>query len=224
MEINFNDPDEIKSLLNPLLDIKKKYSVYFLAHFPNEGNPADLDNLTSNFLPKIKRLIELCPQLGIKRATIHFWMDKRMEWATKKLIAKKIMLLTTLVAYAKKHEVTLCLENLSCSYDSFERFLSEIPDLRMTMDIGHAQLLTTKNTCFGFMEHLFKKIANIHVHDNLGGNKVSDDLHLSLGEGIVDFPNIFSILKKKGYQSTMTMEVKPDKMKETQTMIEQYIS
>ncbi len=74
------------------------------------------------------------------------------------------------------------------------------------------------------MEHLFKKIANIHVHDNLGGNKVSDDLHLSLGEGIVDFPNIFSILKKKGYQSTMTMEVKPDKMKETQTMIEQYIS
>ncbi len=223
VEINFNDPNEIKSILNPLLDIKKKYNVYFLAHFPNEGNPSDLDHLKNNFLPKIKKLIELCPRLGIKKATIHFWMDKRMEWASEKIITQKLILLSTLVAHAKKFDVTLCLENLSCRYDSFERFFNEIPDLRMTMDIGHAQLLTKENTCFGFMEHLFEKIANIHVHDNLGGNKVTDDLHLSLGEGIVDFPNIFSTLKKKGYQSTMTMEVKPNKMKKTQTIIQQYM-
>jgi len=224
VEINFNDPNEIKSILNPLLDIKKKHNVYFLAHFPNEGDPADIDNLTNNFLPKIIKLIELCPQLGIDKATIHFWMDKRMEWASEEIITQKIKLLSTLVTHAKKFDVTLCLENLSCRYDSFERFFNDIPDLKMTMDIGHAQLLTKKNTCFGFMEHLFERIAHIHVHDNFGGNTVTDDLHLPLGEGIVDFPNIFSILRKKGYPSTMSMEAKPDKMKKTQTLIEQYIS
>ncbi len=147
-----------------------------------------------------------------------------MEWASEKVITQKLILLSSVVTHAKKFDVILCLENLSCGHDSFERFFNTIPGLKMTMDIGHAQLLTKKNTCFGFMEHLFEKIANIHVHDNLGGSKVSDDLHLPLGEGIVDFQNIFLTLKKKGYQSTMTMEVKPAKMKKTETIIKQYIS
>ena len=224
VEINLDDPDTISARMNQLLEMKEKYGIYYLAHFPNEGNPSDLEQLQNIFMPKIKTLIELCPKLEINKATIHFWMDKRMQWASDKIITKKIALLSEMVGHAAKSDLTLCLENLSCRYDNFAQFFNEIPNLRMTMDIGHGQLLTNENNCFGFMEHLFEKIQHIHVHDNLGGDKVTDDLHLPLGKGIIDFPQIFSILKKKGYCSTMTMEVKPNKMKETQTIIKQHIS
>lgn len=93
----------------------------------------------------------------------------------------------------------------------------------MTLDIGHAQLLAEENTSFDFIKHLSHKIAHIHVHDNLGGTNVKDDLHLPLGEGVVDYPKIFSMLKDKGYDSTITMEVSPDHMPGTKALIEQYI-
>jgi len=39
-----------------LTEIKKKYGIYYLVHFPNEGNPADLKKLQNNFMPKIKKI------------------------------------------------------------------------------------------------------------------------------------------------------------------------
>lgn len=224
VEINFNDPDKIESQMATLLEIKQKYSVTFLAHFPNEGNPSDLEQLEKVFIPKIKRLVELCPKLGIRKGTIHFWMDQRMDWSTDQIISAKISMLSTMAEYATEYGVTLCLENLSCKYDSFAFFFSEIPLLRMTMDIGHGQLLTTENTAFGFMAHVFDKIDHIHVHDNLGGDKVTDDLHLPLGQGIIDYPRIFTTLKDKAYASTISMEVSPDKMKHTEALINKYLS
>jgi sugar phosphate isomerase/epimerase len=221
VEINLEDPDKIQSQLDLLLDIKEKYGIYYLAHFPNEGNHVDLNNLATVFVPKLMKLIELCPKLGIKKGTLHFWMDKR--WASEQIISKKMNMLSKLVDYAVKFKIQLCLENLTCRHDSFSRYFKQIPNLKMTMDIGHAQLLSKENTCFGFMENVFEKIAHIHVHDNLGGKTVKDDLHLPLGEGIVDYPKIFSILVKKGYQSTITMEVKPHQMAKVKKIIEKHI-
>ncbi|MBU3917343.1 sugar phosphate isomerase/epimerase [bacterium] len=220
-EINIDDPAKIEKQLEELLELKEKYNLYYLAHYPNEGNPTDLKNLKENFVPKLKKLMRFSATLGIKKATMHFWMDKR--WATEDVIVAKIDMLTELADYAGQNNVVLCLENLTSNQESFSRYFKLIPSLRMTMDIGHGQLLSKENTCFGFMEHLFDKIAHVHVHDNLGGTGVKDDLHLALGEGIVDYPGIFSILKKKGYDSTMTMEVKPPDMGRTQKAIEKYI-
>jgi len=92
------------------------------------------------------------------------------------------------------------------------------------MDIGHGELLSSENTSFGFMEHLFPKIEHIHVHDNYGGTSVKDDLHLPLGEGIVDYPKILGILKEKGYNSTITLEVQPPDMTRSRDEVERYIS
>lgn len=220
-EINIDDPDKIESLLPELLTLKKQYGLFYLAHYPNEGNPADLDNLRDNFVPKVKRLIEYSPLLGIEKGTIHFWMDRR--WASEEVIVEKIKMLCELSEHAKKNQMVLCLENLTARQDSFGRYFNAVPELRMTMDIGHGQLLSRENTSFGFMEHHFEKIAHVHVHDNMGGTGVEDDLHLPLGDGIVDYPGIFTILNNKGYNSTITMEVKPAQMARTRKAIEQYL-
>ncbi len=220
-EINVDDPESIENALDDLLALKDKYGIFYLAHYPNEGNPADPKLLSEKFIPKMKKLIMLSEKLGIKKATMHFWMDKR--WAEPSLISAKIKLLADLVDFAMKHNIVLCLENLSSQYESFSDIFNAIPDLRMTMDIGHGQLLSEENTSFGFMEYLFQKIAHVHVHDNFGGSSVKDDLHLPLGDGKVDYPEIFKVLKEKGYDSTMTLEIKPSDMLSSKKEAERYV-
>ena len=95
----------------------------------------------------------------------------------------------------------------------------KVPDLKMTLDIGHSQLLSRENTSFGFIENCFSRIEHVHVHDNRGGKSPKDDIHLPLGEGIVDYRRILALLKEKGYESTMTMEVKLADMEKTKDAI-----
>jgi len=222
VEISLEKPEEIKEQLDDLLKLKETYNIFYLAHYPNEGNPSDINKLKTNFIPKMKMLFKLSHDLGISKGTMHFWMDRR--WASPSLISAKIELLSDLVDHATQCGIVLCIENLTERSDSFSTAFNAIPNLRMTMDIGHGELLSKENTTLEFTEHLFQKIAHIHVHDNYGGTSVKDDLHLALGEGIVDFPKILTLFNKKGYESTITMEVMPVDMQRTLDAILRYIS
>lgn len=220
-EISLYDPAQVEADFDQLLQLKNEYSIAYLAHFPNEGNPVDLDNLRERFVPKMKRLFELSAKLGIRKGTFHFWIDSRQILPD--LADKKIELILDMVAAAKYLGIVLCLENLSETYKDFMPAFQYVPDLMMTLDIGHAQLLTPKNTSYGFIDHYFSRIAHLHVHDNRGGMSVKDDLHLPLGEGIVDYPGIFTLLREKAYISTITMEVKPPMMIKTRDEILKYM-
>jgi sugar phosphate isomerase/epimerase len=221
-EISVYDADEMRESIDDYLALKDKYGIYYLAHYPNEGNPFDAESLEENFVPKMKRLIRVTRELGIEKGTIHFWIDRR--WAEPTLLSAKIGLLSEMVAAARDEGITLCIENLTEQYESFAAACDAIPDLRMTLDIGHAELLSSENTSFNFIRHLFEKIEHLHVHDNHGGKSVKDDLHLPLGEGKVDYPRIFSMLKEKGYRNTITMELKPAEMPPTKLLIDKHLS
>jgi len=220
-EISLYAPHQVADDLDQLIKLKKEYGISYLAHFPNEGNPVDFVNLKENFVPKMKKLLELSVELGVTKGTFHFWIDRR--WIVPDVVEQKIELILDMVRAAKRLGIVLCLENLSEPYQDFERAFQFVPDLRMTLDIGHAQLLTQENTSFGFINHYFSRIAHLHVHDNRGGMSVKDDLHLPLGEGIVDYPAIFTLLKQKVYASTITMEVKLPLMEKTREEILKYL-
>jgi sugar phosphate isomerase/epimerase len=220
-EISLLEPDEVRGQIDELMGLREKYSMYYLAHYPNEGNPFNLNELGRSFIPKMKQLIDLTKILDIPKGTIHFWIDKR--WASAQMISAKIAMLSDLVSYAMDKNVVLCLENLTERYDSFMTAFDAIPDLKMTMDIGHGELLASRNTSFGFTQHVFDRIEHMHVHDNNGGKSVEDDLHLALGDGRVDYPAILSIFKDKEYKSTITMEVKPPDMPKTKKNLECYL-
>lgn len=221
-EISLYDPEQVKIALKELLELKQEYGITYLAHFPNEGNPVDLDNLSVRFVPRMKKLFEVSASLNITKGTFHFWIDERH--IAHEAVLEKIEMMIDMVEAARNLGIELCLENLSEPYDNFMPAFNCIPDLRMTLDIGHAQLMTDKNTSFGFIENCFDRIAHIHVHDNKGGMSVKDDLHLPLGDGIVDYPGIFTLLKAKGYDSTVTMEVKPPAMAQTRNAILKYLN
>jgi sugar phosphate isomerase/epimerase len=221
IEFSLNDPDVVERQAEEILGLKQQYNIELIGHYPNENNPVDIKVLRDKFFPKMKRLFSLSQVLGVKKSTLHFWIDKR--WAPEKLLPEKIELLSEMVEEASLRGVTLCIENLSERCESFETAFEAIPKLKMTLDIGHGQLLSKENTSFGFIADCFDRIDHIHVHDNHGGTRVEDDLHLCLGDGVVKYQEIFSLLKKKNYQSTITMEVKPGDMPRTRAEIERYL-
>jgi sugar phosphate isomerase/epimerase len=220
-EISLKIPEAVEGELDELLRLKKQYGFFYLAHYPNEDSPFDPEVLRDRFVPRMKRLFELSAALGIEKGTLHFWMDGR--WVSPELVRRKIELLSEMAGAAGSQGVVLCLENLSERYDNFSEAFEAIPELRMTLDIGHGQLLSRKNTSFEFIENCLPRIAHMHVHDNHGGNSVKDDLHLPLGEGSVDYPKIFTLLQRKGYKATITMEVSPAVMPAVREKILKYL-
>ena len=98
-----------------------------------------------------------------------------------------------------------------------------LPSLNLTLDLGHAQLLWDQNTSFGFIEKFPDRIRHIHLHDNLGGDSNTDDLHLPVGKGAVDFEGIFRKLNQIGYDGTMTLELKPAEIKENLGSVKQLL-
>lgn len=221
VEYSLSDPTKVEAELEKLTSLKELYNIDLMAHFPNEDNPFDIKVLSEKFVPRMKKLLDLSSKLGIKKGTFHFWMDRR--WASQDLVDEKISLVDNMVSYGKDRGIVLCIENLSERYDSFAKAFNSVPDLMMTLDIGHAQLLASRNTSFDFIDKYFNRIQHVHVHDNYGGVSVKDDLHLCLGEGIVDYPAILTALKERGYDSTISMEVKVEDMPSTRKEVERYI-
>ncbi|MGA2331703.1 MAG: sugar phosphate isomerase/epimerase [Syntrophales bacterium] len=216
-EISLYVPKDVERELDELLRLKSLYGITYLAHYPNEDNTFDAKILEERFVPRMKRLFELSGALGITKGTFHFWMDER--YVSHTATARKIELAAEMVASAGKAGIVLCIENLSERYYHFMPMFDKVPDLKMTLDIGHSQLLSRENTSFGFIENCFSRIEHVHVHDNRGGKSPKDDIHLPLGEGIVDYRRILALLKEKGYESTMTMEVKLADMEKTKDAI-----
>lgn len=221
IEMSLGDPAALKLLMPELMALKDSWGFAYLAHFPNEDNPFDVAVLRERFLPRIKTLIDMCALLDIVKATLHFWMDRR--WAPEGLIPKKVELLEEICSHARETGLVICIENLSEKAESFQSAFDAIADLRMTLDIGHGELLSSRNTSYGFMETFMDRIAHVHVHDNRGGTGVHDDLHLCLGEGRIDYGGILQALVDRGYDSTITMEVSPRDMPRTLDAIRRII-
>ena len=183
---------------------------FFIAHGPHEGNPNSIDNLHNHYMPALKETVQTVSRLGIGFLTTHLWMDSR--YVLSDVIDTKIEALRDLDRFGRERHVVISLENLSESTSDFSRILSNIPELSLTLDVGHGQLLTRQNRSFEIIRDFHSRVRHVHVHDNLGGVGVKDDLHLPLGQGIIDFEGIFHELIKSGYNGTITLELKPEEL------------
>jgi len=103
--------------------------------------------------------------------------------------------------------VQLCLGTLSEPLEDVHPLLTGCSALAPTLDIGHAQLPTDRNRSLDYLEQWPHRIPHVHAHDNRGGSRVGDDLHLPIGEGTIDFASILRALKKVEYSATITLEV-----------------
>jgi sugar phosphate isomerase/epimerase len=200
-----------------LIELKKKFNFFLLVHGPEEGNPFDCNELRSTLLPQIKKLVNFASALDAKLITIHFWLDQR--FIEQSILKEKLTILATMVTMAHEKGMKLCLENLSEGPEDFEQAFHLFPELGLTLDIGHGELLSSRNKAYSFIEICPERISHVHVHDNHGGNTPEDDLHLPLGEGSIAFEPIIAALRKTGYNKTLTLEVAPDVLKQGKAKI-----
>ena len=103
--------------------------------------------------------------------------------------------------------VNIALENLPAKYyffmsrpEEFVRFYRETSlPVGIAMDFGHANL---EGQIEPFFKLLSDKITHIHASDNDG----SDDQHLGVGQGKIDYDSLAETLKKIGYSKSVIVE------------------
>jgi sugar phosphate isomerase/epimerase len=217
-EIDLEAPEKVAHDLSDLMELRGKYDIFYLAHGPSEGNPLDIEAIEKTLEPRIRALIRLAGRLDIPLYTQHLWLEPRsMDQA---VIQRKIEVLDTLSDYAAQQGLFFCLENLSEHAPHLRPAFARAPCLSLTLDIGHGQILSQSNTSFALIDEFADRIKHIHAHDNLGGNTPADDLHLPIGEGVVDFRAIFHALIKAHYNATVTLEIPLEHLKEGRRRIE----
>lgn len=211
-EVSTRKLDVFLAHKNQYAALKETLDFYYVCHAPQEGDPNDKGQLERRYLPLLLDLLSVMPDLDMKLLTLHCWVDQR--YVKKEVVDYKIRLLERVVDQAAGSGITVCLENLSEHPEDFDHVLEALPGLNLTLDVGHAQLLTPQNTACDITDAFPDRIAHIHLHDNQGGDSPSDDIHLPLGEGIIDFSPIFSKLKEINYSNTMTLELRPAQIKQ----------
>jgi len=208
VEISVSSAEAFERERGELDLLRQSNGTAFLAHGPEEGNARDLVFLRHDLLPCINGITDRLPAMGISLFTIHFWLDRR--FIEQRIIDEKIMILEDMADHAASRGVQLCLENLSERAADFGPAFTAADTLGMTLDIGHAELLSEKNTAHDFLAQHAEKIYHMHVHDNRGGSSPADDLHLVPGEGVIDFRSILNAAAALGYDRTITLEVAPE--------------
>lgn len=209
-EITISNPAEFLPLQAQYQALLREIDFFYLCHGPREGDPNDIHTLEAVYFPKMLQILSIMPELEMRLLTVHLWLDRR--FVREETIVYKIGFLKRLSEMASGSGITVCLENLSENADQLTEVLAATPLLNLTLDLGHAELLSTENTSFGFLEKCPERIKHIHLHDNLGGTSPDDDLHLPVGQGRIDFRKIFERLHVVRYSGTMTLELRPDQI------------
>jgi sugar phosphate isomerase/epimerase len=204
-EIDWKDPHVVAGELPQLLTLQERYGIAYLAHGPNERDPFDLDDLVEGLGPAVVQLLDMAPALGVTLYTQHLWLDPR--FVAPEVIAGKLDLLERWQERARRVGVALCLENMSERPADFAPAFRRLPELGMTLDVGHGQILSRSNTSFGYVTQFRDRIRHVHLHDNHGGAGVRDDLHLPIGQGCVDFAGILAALRAASYTGGFSLEV-----------------
>ncbi|MDY7039860.1 MAG: sugar phosphate isomerase/epimerase [Chloroflexota bacterium] len=216
-EIDWKDPHFLTTQLAELAVLQDKYGITYLAHGPNERDPFGVDEIIEVMGPTVCQLLDLAPELGITIHTQHLWLDPRFMRTED--IARKLELLETWMDHANRAGVTLCIENLSEHADHFTLAFQRLPELCMTLDLGHGEILSQPNAAFGFITSFPGRIRHVHLHDNHGGSDVKDDLHLPIGEGCIDFAAILRELRAADYDGMFSFEVKLDHVEQSRNTI-----
>jgi sugar phosphate isomerase/epimerase len=197
--------------MDELAALRARTGIGCLAHGPKEGNPFTTAHHGPVLAPKVDRLLDLAGEAGIPLYTQHLWLDAR--FVPPEIFDAKLALLARWAERARQAGVTLCIENLSEHAAHFAPAFERIPDLWLTLDLGHGQILAPTqsgapvNASYELIEQHVSRIRHVHLHDNQGGDSVRDDLHLPIGKGCVDFCGILSALRAAGYDGAFSFEL-----------------
>jgi len=162
-------------------------------------------------LAEMERSLEVFARLGATRMNVHPSAHAPLHKYSF-LTEHNIEALHRITARGKELGVQIMVENIPTGFNRAEELnplFEAIPDLGLHLDVAHANLRVPHNITEELMERFSTRVMHVHLSDNRGG---TEDLHLPLGAGSIDWGWIVRTLKRYGYDNTFTLEVfSPDR-------------
>lgn len=165
-----------------------------------------IEEIRQASLEELRRCVDAFAEIGAHWMNVH--PDRHAPMHDRRFfVERNIATLQELVPYAAERGVGVMVENLPGDFNTateLGELLDPLPDLGLHLDIGHANLLVRHSTVEELLEAYGSRLRHVHLHDNKGGTA---DLHLPLGTGTVDVRGAVRLLKRFGYDGTITLEV-----------------
>lgn len=186
--------------------LMKKHNLGIVGHIGDWRLPkeSDYESVREAAVREIIRAVKTHARLGAKKITIH--APGAHETVLDKTFERYCQLIAALLKEARKLGVTIMIENGDTNTAEqkrlIEHLLRKFPGLGLHIDIGHANIGVRKNMIHHYMNKYSKRIMHFHFSDNKGKH----DDHKELGWGTIDWKEIISLLKSKGYDGTITVE------------------
>lgn len=157
-------------------------------------------------LEELLRSLDAFAELGVTLVNLHVDHRKGAESAEDNL-RYNLWTAYHFAQAAQERNIQPVLEHFGLLYsraESLRPLMEAVPSLGFHLDVGHANLWRERNATEEFLSSFTDRLCHVHISDNLGGDR---DLHLPLGAGQIDWPEIFKLLKKYHYDRTVTLEV-----------------
>ncbi len=169
-------------------------------------NPGALDaGIRAASRRRIQQVFQVAERLRPKVIVVHPGYDDLHYGETRSLWVKNsIEFWQEFVPCARELGTILAIENIYEKEPSTLKALLDgvaDPCFRHCFDVGHWNMFTTVSLEEWFRE-LGSYIVESHIHDNHGQR----DEHLPVGEGDIDFPRFFALLKKYAPSAVWTIE------------------
>jgi sugar phosphate isomerase/epimerase len=112
-----------------------------------------------------------------------------------------------LAEHAAPHGIQIMVEHVpgrSTNIDDIRAILAHDQRLGFHLDVGHAFI--GGDRLEGLLKAFGDRLCHVHFSDNRG----REDDHMPLGAGRIDWPRAIRLLKRAGYDGTITLEVFAD--------------
>jgi len=198
------------------------FNIEYTIHAPfSDINIAAIDNKMRRFmLKRLEKSLQCAHQLDCKLWVFHpghhsaissFYPD--MDWHT------NLQSVKTLLRLSREYNVKIGIENipeifptLLGSVDDFSKFCNELgEDLGIVLDVGHANV---KGHVRAFMDKFGEKIVHIHASDNDG----TQDAHLGVGKGTVDWQDFARAVRRIQFKGIVMIESVEDVKQSLETL------
>ncbi len=198
-DLNLNEIDKVRREQRQILKAARKAGMFFVAHGP------DLRVDDPEGLARIAAAVRYAAVFKPRTITIHPILVP--ESNTPESIEVKLREIGRLQELAGSYGSRIACENTAEEAADMQVLLRALPEVMLTVDIGHSELLSVKNKSLDFINSYPDRIGHVHIHDNVGGDTYYEDLHLPLGEGRIDFAPIIKVLKALSQEVTITFEM-----------------
>ncbi len=193
------EPEKVKKIIEKTdIEVIGHTSPFLPVIFP-------LESIRRASMEEFKKYVDFFKSIGVSLMNVHP-SDFASLMSRDEIIESNIKFIKNLNEICRERKITLMVETGMKPFNSPEMFnvlLKGLDDIKVHLDVGHCNVQTDRKLTEEFFAEFGDRIVHVHFSDNYGDR----DEHLPIGVGDIDWEYIASVLKKYGYDRTVTLEI-----------------